>query len=172
MALSYNLGYQESISVHLTRRQIFAGKPYFTFWNIWEWVIFWTSWFEIVSFPQMITILLFFLLSKACKQGWCPGCQILSDFRANSNVTLSGLKYNIHTLTEKEPCPKDLFPGKHFVDWDNKQIIFRGAAHSHITTYQKPIYFVLKVKLWKGRIFQTNFYALEVKLFNILYSRM
>ena len=28
MALSYNLAYQESISVHPTRRQIFAGKPY------------------------------------------------------------------------------------------------------------------------------------------------
>ena len=34
MALSYNLGYQESISVHSTRRQIFAGKPYSTFPNI------------------------------------------------------------------------------------------------------------------------------------------
>ena len=31
MALSYNLGYQESISVHPTCRQIFAGKPYSTF---------------------------------------------------------------------------------------------------------------------------------------------
>ena len=39
MALSYNLGYQESISVHPTRRQIFAGKSDSTFWNIWEWVI-------------------------------------------------------------------------------------------------------------------------------------
>ena len=40
MALSYNLGNQESISVHPTRRQIFAGKPYSTFPNIWEWVIY------------------------------------------------------------------------------------------------------------------------------------
>ena len=39
MALSYNLGYQESISVHPTRRQIFAGKPYLTFPNIWEWLV-------------------------------------------------------------------------------------------------------------------------------------
>ena len=39
MALSYNLGYQESISVHPTRRQNFAGKPYSTFPNISEWVI-------------------------------------------------------------------------------------------------------------------------------------
>ena len=39
MALSYNLGYQESILVHPTRRQIFAGKPYSTFPNIWQWVI-------------------------------------------------------------------------------------------------------------------------------------
>ena len=32
--LAYNLGYQESISVHPTRRQIFAGKPYSIFPNI------------------------------------------------------------------------------------------------------------------------------------------
>ena len=40
MALSYNLGYQESISVHPTRRQIFAGKPDSTFPNIWELLIY------------------------------------------------------------------------------------------------------------------------------------
>ena len=46
MALSYNLGYQESISVHPTRRQIFASKPDSTFPNIWQWLIFNTSeWF-------------------------------------------------------------------------------------------------------------------------------
>ena len=39
MALSYNLGYQESISVHPTRRQNFAGKVYSNFPNIWEWLI-------------------------------------------------------------------------------------------------------------------------------------
>ena len=39
MALSYNLGYQESISVHPTRRQNFAGKPYSNFPNIWEWLL-------------------------------------------------------------------------------------------------------------------------------------
>ena len=39
MALSYNLGYRESISVHPTRRQNFAGKVYSNFPNIWEWVI-------------------------------------------------------------------------------------------------------------------------------------
>ena len=39
MALSYNLGYQESISVHPTRRHNFAGKVYSIFPNIWEWVI-------------------------------------------------------------------------------------------------------------------------------------
>ena len=39
MALSYNLAYQEIISVHPTRRQIFAGKTDLTFWNIWQWVI-------------------------------------------------------------------------------------------------------------------------------------
>ena len=40
MALSYNLSYQESISVHPTRRQNFAGKPYSNFPNIWEWLIY------------------------------------------------------------------------------------------------------------------------------------
>ena len=39
MALSYNLAYQEIISVHPTKRQIFAGKSDSAFWNIWEWVI-------------------------------------------------------------------------------------------------------------------------------------
>ena len=39
MALSYKLGYQESISVHPTRRQTFAGKPYLTFLNIWDRVV-------------------------------------------------------------------------------------------------------------------------------------
>ena len=39
MALSYNLPYQEIISVHPARRQIFAGKTDSTFWNIWQWVI-------------------------------------------------------------------------------------------------------------------------------------
>ena len=39
MALSYNLGYQESISVHPTRRQNFAGKVYSNFPNIWEWLV-------------------------------------------------------------------------------------------------------------------------------------
>ena len=45
MALSYNLGYQESISVHPTRRQIFAGKLDSTFPNIWEWLIDNKLWF-------------------------------------------------------------------------------------------------------------------------------
>ena len=40
MALSYNLGYQESISVHPTRRQNFAGKVYSILPNIWEWLIY------------------------------------------------------------------------------------------------------------------------------------
>ena len=34
MALLLYLAYQEIISVHPTRRPIFAGKPYSTFWNI------------------------------------------------------------------------------------------------------------------------------------------
>ena len=44
MALSYNLGYQESISVHPTRRQNFAGKVYSNFPNIWEWVVYVWKW--------------------------------------------------------------------------------------------------------------------------------
>ena len=43
MALSYNLGYQESILAHPTRRQIFAGKTDSTFWN-WEWVTYLQGW--------------------------------------------------------------------------------------------------------------------------------
>ena len=39
MKLSYNLAYQETILVHSTRRQIFAGKPYSTFYNIWDLLI-------------------------------------------------------------------------------------------------------------------------------------
>ena len=39
MALSFNLGYQESISVHPTRRPNFAGKVYSNFPNIWQWLI-------------------------------------------------------------------------------------------------------------------------------------
>ena len=49
MALSYNLGYQESISVHPTRLQNFAGKPYSNFPNIWEWLICWAIYENIVS---------------------------------------------------------------------------------------------------------------------------
>ena len=40
MTLSYNLAYQDIISVHPTLRQIFAGKPYSTFWNIWDLLIY------------------------------------------------------------------------------------------------------------------------------------
>ena len=56
MALSYNLAYQEIISVHPTRRQIFAGKPYSTFPNIWEWLIFvltiYTNWSHLSKFAD------------------------------------------------------------------------------------------------------------------------
>ena len=45
MALSYNLGYQESISLHPTRRQNFAGKPYSNFPNIWEWLLYFHFYF-------------------------------------------------------------------------------------------------------------------------------
>ena len=39
MTLSYNLAYQQTILVHPTRCQIFAGKPYSTFWNTWDLLI-------------------------------------------------------------------------------------------------------------------------------------
>ena len=42
MTLIYNLAYQEIISVHPTRRQIFAGKSDSTFWIIWHWVLYWS----------------------------------------------------------------------------------------------------------------------------------
>ena len=50
MALSYNLGYQKSISVHPTRRQNFAGKVYSNFPNIWEWLIY--SWYNTTDTPE------------------------------------------------------------------------------------------------------------------------
>ena len=40
MTLSYHLGYLETILVHLTRRQGFAGKTDLTFFNIWDLVMF------------------------------------------------------------------------------------------------------------------------------------
>ena len=70
MALSYNLAYQESISVHPTRRQIFAGKPDSTFPNIWQWLIsfpsfpsflFWRAWTDIQTLlfkPWVFTFLM------------------------------------------------------------------------------------------------------------------
>ena len=60
MALSYNLGYQESISVHPTRRQIFAGNPYSTFPNIWEWLI----WANFPRTGKMVKMWHFFILLK------------------------------------------------------------------------------------------------------------
>ena len=52
MALNYNLGYQVSISVHPTGRQIFAGKPYSTFPNIWHPLIYQLC--IVVSFEQCL----------------------------------------------------------------------------------------------------------------------
>ena len=65
MAFSYSLGYQESISVHPTRRQIFAGKPDSTFPNIWEWLIsrsFATQTFIKIWFLEIFKIVFFFQL--------------------------------------------------------------------------------------------------------------
>ena len=39
MTLSYHLGYLETILVHPTRRQSFAGKSDSTFYNIWDLVV-------------------------------------------------------------------------------------------------------------------------------------
>ena len=60
MALSYNLGYQEIISVHPTRRQIFAGKPDSTFSNIWQWVIF-APFFFLVKHVSLFSLSSMFL---------------------------------------------------------------------------------------------------------------
>ena len=49
MTLSYDLAYQEIILVHPTRRQIFAGRPYSTFWNVWEGVILQPTNYVIIS---------------------------------------------------------------------------------------------------------------------------
>ena len=40
MTLSYKLAYQEIILVRPTRRQMFAGKPYSTFWNILDLIVY------------------------------------------------------------------------------------------------------------------------------------
>ena len=47
MTLSYNLAHQETILVHPTRRQIFAGKPYPTFYNIWVLLTLW-KWCKVI----------------------------------------------------------------------------------------------------------------------------
>ena len=58
MALSYNLGYQESISVHPTRRQNFAGIVYSNFPNIWEWLV--CEYYAKKSFSMIIMLLPFY----------------------------------------------------------------------------------------------------------------
>ena len=40
MTLTYHLSYLETILVHPTRRQSFAGKLHSTFRNIWAFVVF------------------------------------------------------------------------------------------------------------------------------------
>ena len=60
MALSYNLGYQEIISVHPTRRQIFAGKTDSTFPNIWQWVIYTVGWWSIFGGCQIVVVCCFY----------------------------------------------------------------------------------------------------------------
>ena len=74
MALSYNLDYQESISVHPTRRQIFAGKPYSTFPNIREWVISYSSFPGNAQFEMGEQFQL--KHNKYCTNLWCK-CNII-----------------------------------------------------------------------------------------------
>ena len=67
MALSYNLGYQEIISVHPTRRQIFAGKPYSNFPNIWEWLIYiyiaYSTRLRIITGPSIYSFVFLFFFT-------------------------------------------------------------------------------------------------------------
>ena len=49
MTLSYKLAYQETILVHPTRRQIFAGKPDSAVYNIWDLLIYGLQWSPILS---------------------------------------------------------------------------------------------------------------------------
>ena len=69
MTLIYKLGYQESISVYPTRRQIFAGKPY--------------------DFPQHLTITHIHLWSILCHAGPNIGLERKSWISGNWNSNRS-----------------------------------------------------------------------------------
>ena len=125
MALSYNLGYQESISVHPTRRQNFAGKVYSIFPNIWEWVVssrkwnnlhsalkywrpkkyseephvkFWPFTLKIFSQP-LDKIKLFFKQRKIIKIKFRSIWSILKAFTASRNLDI----YKNNVLFRKAP---------------------------------------------------------------------
>ena len=76
MALSYNLGYQESISVHPTRSQIFAGIPESTFPNIWQWLLPLQKW--------LIEEIIKKLLNP--NSGSSVGCKLARSSRGQSNT--------------------------------------------------------------------------------------
>ena len=97
MALSYNLGYQEIISVHPTRRQIFAGKTDSTFWNIWQWVI-----------NYLIFSLPFLPIASMFKQNIAKGTteflRPIDEYRSKFNLVLFGEGREIHMTFMTNPC--------------------------------------------------------------------
>ena len=87
MALSYNLGYQESISVHPTRRQIFAGKPYPTFPNIWEWLIYRPTSHKAFKACWPLTIIIFTCSVRMTRWSLDSCCMVTGGFQYLTTFT-------------------------------------------------------------------------------------
>ena len=136
MALSYNLAYQEIISVHPTRRQIFADKSDSTFWNIWEWVIYllllcvkmnWTS--GILSQLQSAALP---LLLRRCRpqRKWCgPLClhriqESDKYFECNSTFTMN-LITSIYFKDDNSALDQTIYSRKIFYTGRSAQIFAR-----------------------------------------------
>ena len=148
MALSYNLAYQEIISVHPTRRQIFAGKTDSTFWNIWQWVVYrplyqYSSYnlcrshgviFEKLAIAELEEVIDFTGCLKPChyKKYSFLGDPSPSNFKSEhfifslwavsskTNVETEALIYPMSTLVAEFGGTPGLFLGFSFVSfWDN-----------------------------------------------------
>ena len=93
MALSFNLGYQESISVHPTRRQNFAGKPYSNFPNIWQWLI-WRS--HASWYVKLETIVCFWYIKNINSEKILPHRVCTSEYMYIKSIkTKKKRHYNI-----------------------------------------------------------------------------
>ena len=105
MALSYNLGYQESISVHPTRRQNFAGKPYSNFPNIWEWLILslchLSQYWSLVSRPSQVAPLSDLGLFKVIRRPVLRRPRNLASYR-QTTVTRVPSVTKMHKIRQKK----------------------------------------------------------------------